>query len=64
MSDPGSANGPREPGEAERPMITADVEGGWSAGVRVAGRGVVERAEAGGGSIGFPHPERDGSQQA
>lgn len=39
MSDPGGADGLREPGKAEWPMVTAGNEGGRSAGIGVRTKG-------------------------
>lgn len=64
MPDPGRGNVLRESSKAERPMVTAGIEGGRSAGVRVMGLGGVEHAEVQARAMGFPHPGRDGSQPA
>lgn len=48
MSDPGGADGPREPSEAECSVVTAGVKGGRNAdtGAKVMDQGGKERSEA------------------
>lgn len=52
---PGGAYVPRETGEAEWPMVPAEVKGGRSVGTgaRSTGQGGVEPSEAGGRATGF-----------
>lgn len=63
MSDSGGADGPREPGVAECPMVLAGVKGGRSAGVgaQATGRGGPERSEARGRATDSPCPGGGGS---
>lgn len=66
MSAPGGADGLREPGGAESPMVTAGVKGERSGSerVRTTGRGGTTGFEAGGRAKGSLGPGEAGSQRA
>lgn len=65
MSNPGGADGPREPGEVKCPMVLAGVKGGRSGqGAKAMGQDELEHSEAEGGVTDTPWPGGGGLQQA